>query len=81
MLSVSAFYQELLHDLEELGHIDGLADVGVHASVEGLALVLVKGIGRHSDDGDIRVLGKGQVADFAGCLVAIHHGHLDIHQD
>jgi hypothetical protein len=53
--------------------------VVVHAHAQGLGPVLGEGIGRHRQD---RCLGVGrQGTDATRRFQAIHHRHLDVHQD
>ena len=55
--------------------------MGVHAAGEGLALVLGEVVGRHGDDGDGAGVGAIHRADSPGGVVAVHYGHLHVHED
>ena len=48
--------------------------MGVHTDGEGFLAVFVEGVGRHGDDGDVRV-GPAGGTDGLGGLVAVHHRH------
>ena len=53
----------------------------VHAGGEGRLDVLGKRVGGHGDDRDVRRLLMRAGAHRARGLVAVHHGHLNVHQD
>ena len=54
--------------------------MGVHADGEGFLAVFVEGVGRHGDDGDSAAAIR-QIADELRRLIAVHVGHLDVHED
>ncbi len=60
-------------------HADGFGDVVIHAGVKRALLIFFKGVGRHGDDGHGGP-GIRQSTDGLRCLVAVHAGHLDIHE-
>ena len=67
-------------NLDQLGHADRLGNVIVQARIERLLTVTSQGMG---GDGNDRQIGgrKARIcADLSGGLVAIHTGHLDVHQ-
>ena len=55
--------------------------MGAHAGVQRRPFVLGKGVGRHGDDGNGGRVRPLQGADGPGGLVAVHHRHLDVHQN
>ena len=59
----------------------GVGYKAVHAGFQGQLAVLLKGVGRHGDDGDPRLGRIVQLADELGRLVAVHGRHLDVHED
>ena len=58
--------------LDQLFHFQGLGQVGVHARLQTLFRVLVKGVGRHGQDGD--GLGVGAETVFSSGAGAISKG-------
>lgn len=60
--------------------VDGLDDVPVHAVLKGFPPILFKGVCRHGNDGDVSLSVVWQGADFPRCRIAVHSGHLDVHQ-
>src|ERR1019366_3091931 len=71
----------------EFGRSNWFADVAVHSGRQAAVSIASHGVGRHGDDGSATV---AWVAPFGGFLApanlsdslkAIHHGHLDIHED
>ena len=62
-------------------HIDWLCDMVVHPGIQCRLSVLGKGVCRHRDNGDIRLLGVAHPSYHSCRIVAVHHGHLDIHKD
>ena len=73
--------QILLQQPQQLPHVDGLCDVGVHAALQTPVNVLGEGVGGHGDDGDALGVGAVQGTDGLGSLVAVHHGHTQVHED
>jgi len=64
----------------ELLELYGLSDKAVHADGGAQIAIALEGIGGEGDD----ARGAGGIlaaADFAGGFVAVHLGHLDVHQD
>ena len=57
----------------------GMYIMVIHAGVKRALLIFFKGVGRHGDDGHGGP-GIRQSADGLRCLVAVHAGHLDIHE-
>lgn len=55
--------------------------MGVHAGVVCRLGVLGKGIGGERDDGDIGCIDLLAQTDRAGCLIAVHVRHHNVHQD
>ena len=55
--------------------------MGVHAGVVCRLGVLDKGIGGERDDGDIGCIDLLAQANRAGCLIAVHVRHHDVHQN
>ena len=53
----------------------------VHAHFQCLSTIFLKSVGCHSDDRDLRFPTVRQSADHLRCLIAVHIGHLHIHQD
>jgi len=71
----------LFDDGEEFGGANRLGDVSVHARGETVFEVAFEGVGVHGHDGDV---GAGEflaLANEARGLVAVHVGHLDVHED
>ncbi len=60
--------------------VQGLGQITVHTGLEALPLGAGHGIGRESDDGYAARAGFAR-ADLARRLIAVHHGHLAIHQN
>jgi hypothetical protein len=58
---------------------DGFGDVVVHAGFAALPALLGHCVGGHGDDGQMAE--AGVLADLAGRLEAVHHRHLEVHQD
>ena len=55
--------------------------MGIHACIHGILYILRKGIGRHGNDGDGPGIFPVQGPDGPGSLIAVHHRHLDVHQN
>ena len=55
--------------------------MGVHAGVVCRLGVLGKGIGGERDDGDIGCIDLLAQTNRAGCLIAVHVRHHNVHQD
>lgn len=55
--------------------------MGVHTGIVCRLGVLVEGVGSERDDGDVGCIGLFAQTNRAGCLVAIHARHHDVHQD
>ena len=55
--------------------------MAVHSGGKGIFAVGFKGVGGERQNGNLRKPGIGKGADGAGGGVAVHHRHLDIHQD
>ncbi|MGA1994360.1 MAG: hypothetical protein ABSH45_01160 [Bryobacteraceae bacterium] len=69
--------------LDSLGQIfeaDGFGDIVVHAGRETDLAGALEGFGGHGDDGRVPA-GRFGAADRAGSGVAIHFGHVAIHED
>src|SRR3954469_14693212 len=74
----SGFVSEGLADGgEEPFAVDGLAEIVGAAGVDALVAVLGHGVGGEGNDGGLEALG----AEGGGGLVAIHLGHLHVHED
>ena len=58
----------------------GASDMPIHTILQGSFLILFKGISRHCQNRQIQHILPGQAANGLGSLVAIHNGHLNIHQ-
>ena len=69
-----------LEDGDDFGFVDGLGDVVVHAGVEAALAITLHRVGGHGDDDDVAI-GRLAAADLFGGLVAVHHGHLAIHEN
>ena len=81
-LCLSGFlFQRFFQHLQQVRDIQRLCDVAVHARIQGVLLVLLKGVGGHGKNGDACLAGVGQSADTPGGFVAVHPGHLDVHQN
>ena len=52
----------------------------VHSRVLGILHILIEGICRHGNDGDVCESRIGQGANSFGCFVPVHNWHLDVHQ-
>ena len=61
--------------------VDGLGEVGVHARSEAFLNVLMVGVGCEGDDGDVLRRLAVELSDGGSRLQAVHHRHLNIHQD
>ena len=57
--------------------IDGLGEAGVAAGIDAVLLFALEGVGGEGDD----LEGVLLVAEFAAGGVAVHHGHLHVHED
>ena len=66
-------------DLEELFLIDGLGQIFIHAGGKAVLAITGHGMGSHGDDGQVGV--ARVAAQLAGCRVAVHLGHLGVHED
>ena len=64
---------------EEFLWFDRLGDVAVHARRQAALAILGEGVGGHRQDG--RSGASGQCADQSRGLQAVHHRHLNVHQD
>eukprot|EP00966_Prymnesium_polylepis_P182248 4222146-Prymnesium_polylepis.1 len=73
----------LLHRREQPVAVDRLGDVVGHAGGEALLLVAGHRVRRQRDDREVvlRRLLREDLADPASRLVAVHDGHVAIHQD
>ncbi len=60
---------------------DGLGQVVIHAGFHAVFDILGKGVGGHGDDGNGFGLGMAAGTYGPGGIVAVHHGHLNIHED
>jgi hypothetical protein len=67
-------------DGDYFGFVDGLGKVVVHAGVKATLTISLHGVGGHGDDDDVAIWRLG-AADLFGGLVAVHNGHLAIHED
>ena len=56
----------------------GLGDVAVHTRRKSAVLILLKGIGGHSQDGNAGNRGVGQLPNPPGGFIAVHPGHLNV---
>lgn len=72
---------ELLHEGEQVRHIDRLGDVSVHACSQRGLFVLLEGVGGNGDNRQLCQTFIRQCADLLGRFVAVHNGHLDIHEN
>ena len=71
---------ELLQKGHQTVQLKWLANMVVHTGFQGFGNILLKGIGRHRQDGwSLRF--SSNAADGLSCFKSIHHGHLHIHQD
>ena len=67
---------------EERGFADGLSEIIGEASDLTLLFRFFEGVGGERDHGKWWAFAGGfPVAKLFGCLVAVHHGHVDVHQD
>src|SRR3569833_2834409 len=57
-----------------------LADVVVHAGFEALLTVALHRIGGHGDYRGVRTSGSLALTELARCRVAVHLGHMAIHE-
>ena len=70
---------EPAHRLEQQRRINGFGDVVVHAGRQAALPLLNRRVGGHGED---RQVGKPRVgANFRRGLVAVHLGHLEVHED
>ncbi len=77
-LLVARCRQPALQGSEQHGRIDRLGDVIVHAGIEAPFALTGHCVRRHRDD---RQLGKRRhLTDLRSRFIAVHLGHLDIHQ-
>ena len=58
----------------------GFGQEGIHAGVQALLLVALHRVRGQRHDGRPRAAAQRQSADDPGCLVAVHHRHLAVHQ-
>ena len=68
---------EALDQGEEGGHVDGLGGIFVAAGAHAAVAVFLEGMGGEGDDDALITIGT----ELGGGGVAIHHGHLHIHED
>ena len=69
-------------NLTQAGLTDRLGQVIVHSRFHAFFLVAFHGVGRHSNNRNVfNPAFFDQRADILGRLIAVHHRHLDIHQD
>ena len=61
--------------------IKGFAQMAIHSAHAAALLVLDERVGRHRDDGHRTRVVAVERANDAGRLVAVHLGHLDVHED
>ncbi len=54
--------------------------MAVHAAFQGLFFILLEGVGGHGQNGDGGKRLVLQLTDAGGGLIAVHHGHLHVHQ-
>ena len=73
--------QNLLQHVHQLRNVNRLGDVAVHAGVAGFLAILVKSVRGHGDDGDGGFFAVVQRADVLRRFVAVHDGHLNVHQN
>ena len=64
----------------ELFDLEGFRKVIIHAGINGDLSVLIEGIGCHGHDRDPRKLRIFQGTYLLGRLIAVHDGHLHIHE-
>ncbi len=69
-----------LEDRDDFGFVDGLGDVVVHAGFDAAFAIGLHGVGGHGDDDGVAA-GRFGAADLFGGLVAVHDGHLAIHEN
>ena len=62
-------------------NIQRLCNMAVHTGLQCILTVFLKGICRHCKDGDASLCGIRQCTNLPRCLVAVHVGHLDVHED
>ena len=55
--------------------------MGVHTGIVCRLGVFGRGVGGERDDGDVGRIGLFAQADRAGCLVAVHARHHDVHKN
>ena len=72
--------QEALENGDHFRFVDGFGDVVVHAGIEAALAIALHRVGGHGDDDDVTT-GRLSAADLFGGLVAVHDGHLAIHED
>ena len=72
---------ELRECLKKPLRLHGLREVRVHARLQRALHVLVKGIGRHGDDGDPGAVGAAGLPDRPGSAEAVQNRHAYVHQD
>ena len=65
----------------ELFKIERLGQMGVHAGVACGLGVLGKSVGGQRDDGDVGGVGLAAQTNRARCLITVHTGHHDVHED
>ena len=73
--------QPAVQDGLQLADINGLCHMLVHAGVHGQFDVFCKRVCCHSHDGDGGCVRTVHGANSPGSLVAVHEGHLYIHED
>ena len=67
-------------DGDDFGFIDGLGDVVVHSGFDAALAIGLHSVSSHGDDDGVAA-GRLGAADLFGGLIAIHHGHLAIHEN
>ncbi len=72
---------EALERLEQVLRLDRLGEVRVEASLQAALHVLVKGVGRKRDDGDLGCVLAVHGANRPRGLEAIHLGHAHVHEN
>jgi hypothetical protein len=65
---------------DDFRFVDGLRNVVVHTGGDAAIAIALHGVGGHGHD-DVALSGCFTAANFGGCLIAVHHRHLTVHED
>ena len=73
--------QIAIQQVKQLGGMDRLRDIGIHAHRQAFLFVALHCMRGHGDDRGARAARRLHVADRRRGLEAAHFGHLDVHQN